>query len=142
MFDLNTNECSTVSSYHPQRDVSCTDTTLEPYEIEEHNFNLVLHNYFLVQKYLKNQSKCSLNFQRTKYSGSKTACLLFTYHSSTTLSTQSTNILEIQLSVEQEETEKGPVLYGRRNTILQANCLEEHRGKWWFSLKDPQQERP
>lgn len=104
MFALNT-----VSSRHPQTDVSCTDTTLDPYEIDEHSFKLVLHNYFLVQKYLKNQSKCSLNFQRPKYSGSKTACLLFTYHSSTTLSTQSTNILEIQVAGQHEEAEQGPV---------------------------------
>lgn len=33
MFALNRNECSTVSSHHPQRDVSCTDTTLDSYEI-------------------------------------------------------------------------------------------------------------
>lgn len=109
MFALNT-----VSSRHPQIDVSCTDTTLDPYEIDEHSFNLVLHNYFLVQKYLKNQSKCSLNFQRTKYSGSKTACLLFIYRSSTTLSTQSTNILEIQVAGQHEETEQGPVPYGKK----------------------------
>lgn len=137
MFALNT-----VSSHHPQTDVSCTDTTLDLYEIEEHNFNLVLHNYFLVQKYLKNQSKWSLNFQRTKYSGSKIACLCLHTIAPLLYPCNQPTFLKFKLLDSMKKLSKGQSPRARRNTILQANCLEEHRGKWWFSLKDPQQERP